>query len=283
NRKTHTLLCDFDRLNFWELDLAAKAYRALCDAGCRVLNDPARALHRFSLLKTLKQNGLNSFRVWDVATDPSPEIFPVFLRTKAGHRGTLTELLNTEEEASAAVAGALDGGINIHDLMFVEYRAEPMEPGLFRKLSAFVVGDQIVTGMAVHDGTWHAKFGAEGIAGEELYKEEYEFVQTNAFSEQIAPVFRAADIEFGRADFSLVNGKVETYEINTNPYISQIGDHPFAIRVEADKLHYERLIAALRNIDHHGDSGHPALRLDVSELINQRRRDRGVFNVRWTP
>ncbi|MEM6411935.1 MAG: hypothetical protein AAF683_10420 [Pseudomonadota bacterium] len=283
-RKATYIFCDFDRLNFWELDLAAKVHRQLSANGCRVLNDPARALQRFSLLRKLQREGLNSFHVWDAAIDPLPDRFPVFLRTKAGHRGTLTDLLGSEAEAREALTRALDDGINLHDLMFVEYCAEPIASNVFRKLSAFVIGDQIVTGMAVHDATWHAKFGAEGIAGECLYKEEYEIVDTNEFAEQMLPVFRAANIEFGRADFSMVDGQLETYEINTNPSISPIIEHPFDIRVEADRLHHERLLMALAKLDEEADGRKTRpVRLDIPELAAQKRRDRGVFSVRWTP
>ncbi|MEO0884019.1 MAG: hypothetical protein AAFY34_14995 [Pseudomonadota bacterium] len=278
------IFCDFDRLDFWELELAAKVYRELRNAGCHVLNDPARVLQRFSLLRRLQRDQLNSFQVWDAATDRLPNKFPVFLRTKAAHRGTLTDLLQSEGAAETALSEAVDGGINIHDLMFVEYCAEPLVPGLFRKLSAFIVDGTVVTGMAVHDGHWHAKFGEEGIAGEDLYQEEYDFVRTNAFADQIKPVFQAANIEFGRADFAIVKDRIETYEINTNPSISPIETHPFPIRVEADKLHHERLLAALSKIDHPvGTVSANAIRLQIPELMAQRRRDRTVFGVRWTP
>ncbi|MEM9667976.1 MAG: hypothetical protein AAF950_03550 [Pseudomonadota bacterium] len=279
------IFTDFDRLNFWELELAAKIFRLLEKADCRVMNDPACVPHRFPLLKRLHKLGHNTFGVWDASVDPLPDRYPIFLRTKAAHRGALSSLLKDDTEAEAALENALAEGFNIHDLMFVEYCAESLEPGLFRKYSAYIVGREVITGMCVHDGSWHAKYGSEGIATADHYQEEYKFVVENVFAEQMLPVFEDACISFGRADFAVVDNRVETYEINTNPYISPIFKHPFAIRLEADKLHYAKLISGLSAIDSpaHSKAAMAKLKLDVPELIQQRRLDRGVFGVRWTP
>ena len=64
------IFCDFDRLDFWQRELAAKAFRQLKQAGVTVLNDPATALTRLPMLKCLKAEGLNSFGVWSAAADP---------------------------------------------------------------------------------------------------------------------------------------------------------------------------------------------------------------------
>jgi hypothetical protein len=65
----------------------------------------------------------------------------------------------------------------------------------------------------------------------------------------VEPVFDLAGIEFGRADFGLVGGQVQLYEINTNPTIASVAEHPSADRVES--LHQVRrnLFAALQAID----------------------------------
>ena len=111
-------------------------------------------------------------------------------------------------------------GLCLSDLMFVEYCAEPIEDGLFRKLAAYCVGDEVITGMSVHDENWHAKYGKEGVASEAHYLDEMQAVKENRHAAGIAGHFKAAGISFGRADFTLVKGKVEVYEINTNPNCS---------------------------------------------------------------
>ena len=85
---------DFDRLSAWDLELAARAARALQAGGARVLNDPARVLQRYALLRKLHTAGINGFQAWSLDHDGEPERYPVFLRTASAHRGPLTDLLH---------------------------------------------------------------------------------------------------------------------------------------------------------------------------------------------
>ena len=87
------IFTDFDRLSPWELELAARAYRSLKAAGLSVLNDPAVACQRFTLLRRLHQTGFNRFAVWDVEADEWPDRYPVFLRAQSAHRGSFSGLL----------------------------------------------------------------------------------------------------------------------------------------------------------------------------------------------
>ncbi len=280
-RRATYVFTDFDRLDFWQRELAAKAFRCLSDAGVRVLNDPATALTRLPLLKVLNRRGLNSFAVWDAETDSLPDRYPVFLRTRSAHRGTQTELLGNAEQASMALERLVASGLCKSDLMFVEYCAEPIKDGLFRKLAAYCVNGQIVTGMSVHDESWHAKFGKEGAADADLYQDEYEAVRDNRYSDALKKHFEAAGISYGRADFTLVGGRVEVYEINTNPNNSRILDHPYPIRVETDALFHQRLAEAMQAID--TPIGGKPVPLDHPDLVSQRKRDWLLPRPRWTP
>ena len=60
------IFTDLDRVPFWQLRELAKIYRDLRASGCRVLNDPARALSRFGLLRSLNRAGINSFDAYRV-------------------------------------------------------------------------------------------------------------------------------------------------------------------------------------------------------------------------
>lgn len=77
------IFVDFCRLGPWELELAARLYRLLHTAGLTVLNDPALFKNRYTLLKSLRKEKINSFNVWAPALGEEPERFPVFLRTQA--------------------------------------------------------------------------------------------------------------------------------------------------------------------------------------------------------
>ncbi len=48
------IFTDFDRLDFWDLEMAARVYRRVREAGARALNDPARVSSRFRLLRDLR-------------------------------------------------------------------------------------------------------------------------------------------------------------------------------------------------------------------------------------
>jgi len=52
----------------------------------------------------------------------------------------------------------------------------------------------------------------------ELYDEELRIVRENPYGSAVAAAFELAGIEYGRADFGLVDSKVQLYEINSNPH-----------------------------------------------------------------
>jgi hypothetical protein len=243
------IFTDLDRLHYWELELAAHLYRQLNADGLRTLNDPARVSQRFKLLRQLKSCGINEFDAWSLNDIGRPPRYPVFLRTSAAHRTVLTGLLENEQALDRAIAQAVAQGLPERELMVVEYCAEPLAPGLFRKLSVFRIGECMVGWTCVHDNQWVAKYGVNGIAGQELYDDEFRIVRDNPYGEALRKVFEIAHIDYGRADFGLVRGRPQTYEINTNPSIDEPGPHPFETRVKASLLSYERLLAGFAAID----------------------------------
>jgi D-alanine-D-alanine ligase-like ATP-grasp enzyme len=243
---------DVDRLNIGAQILAAKLFRSLQaqPAKYRVLNDPARVKLRFGLLRTLWRLGCNSFDVYRADEGASPRRFPVFLRHEHEHKAPLSDLLRTQAELDAALQRLIDDGKPARTILVVEYRAEPAAPGLFRKLAAYRVGDRIVPANTVHDNQWCVKYGKTGGGTEALYADELELIQSNRYEKALRPVFEAADIEYGRVDFGLCEGKVEVYEINTNPNITLPSpQHPSATRVRSERLVWEGLLAAISALD----------------------------------
>ncbi|RYE56839.1 MAG: hypothetical protein EOP20_08345, partial [Hyphomicrobiales bacterium] len=135
---------DVDRLSPWQLELAARLYRQLKAGGAQVVNDPARVIHRLPLLKKLHRQGINSFKVWDAAEADTVDRFPVFIRTRFAHRGVLSDLLQDEEALRAEIDRASDQGFTMSDLIIVEFRAQEIRPGLFRKHSVYRIGSRYV-------------------------------------------------------------------------------------------------------------------------------------------
>lgn len=275
------IFTDFDRLSPWELELAAKAFRALEGAGCRVLNDPGRFRRRHAFLQLMHRRKINGFSSWSPDLDETPDRFPVFLRTQAAHRGVLAGLLHTPEEARLALEGALAAGHPLSDLHFVEYAAEPTSTGIFRKLAAYRVGDAIVPALSVHSLDWIAKYGAP-VAEAQQYDEEAELLRNNPHEQHLMSAFQAVGIDYGRADFGMLGGRPQIYEINTNPMIGDLTEHWSAQRLANSHHARDAIAAAVKVLDSTG--GKPAVRLDGEPFATQFRRDRRRFFMsHWMP
>jgi hypothetical protein len=240
---------DLDRLSIPDLRAAARRYRVLAAAGLRVLNDPARVRSRYGLLRALHRAGLNRFDVHRVESGDVPSRWPVFVRLDGTHEPPVTGLLSDAAALAAAVERAVAAGAPASALLVIEYAAEPVRPGLYRKLSVFRVGRASVAHTCVHDDSWLVKHGKLGVATPELYADELRIVRDNPYGPALARVFGLAGIDYGRADFGLVGGEIQTYEINSNPAISFPAEHPSPFRVEAYAVFRAAYLAALHAID----------------------------------
>ncbi len=278
------IFSDLDRLNFWELELAARLYKTLHAAGLRVLNNPARVRLRFSLLRGLSAAGINQFNAWRVEDYERPSLseYPVFLRTESAHRGNLTDLLHTPEEVNQAIEQALEAGSPLRDLILIQYCAEPEHEGYFCKHATFRVGDRMISTLPVHESGWSAKYGELGLVDSKRYAAQFESLRANEFGLPLKPAFDVAGIEFGRADFGVVNGSPQVYEINSNPMIGRRDlDHSDSSRRASAALFFDRLIEGLKDID--SPAGGPRVAVNDEKLVLQRRMDRYLLRPRWTP
>jgi hypothetical protein len=251
-RRATYIFTDLDRLSHWDLDLAGEIYLQLKNAGLTVLNNPARVKARYALSRALHSAGLNDFNVHR-ADELNPAIrFPVFVRKTQGHRKPLSDLLPTREQLDKTIESAVAAGTSLENLLVVEFAAEAVRPGLYRKLSAFRIGDVIVPHISVHDTSWLVKYGKMFDSIEDLYEEEHRMFQTNPFADHLKKVFDIAGIEYGRADFGIYRGRIQVYEINTNPHVAPACKHPSATRVANMSLSWEKYLEALRAMDSRG-------------------------------
>ena len=249
-RRATYILSDLDRLSATQLREAAGFYRTLRDGGCRVLNNPARVLSRYGLLRTLHNAGLNSFNAYRVEEQVEPRRFPVFLRTEGDHGYPSSGLVNSPAELKQAVRRAVDLGRPLASLLVIEYAAEPIAGELFRKLSVFQVGGKRLACANVHQESWLVKYGTEGVATEELYEDEARIVRDNPYGDALARAFKLGGVDYGRADFGIVGGRVEVYEINSNPDVKlRPKPHPFARRVETGELYRQQYLQAMAELD----------------------------------
>ncbi|MGH6891005.1 MAG: hypothetical protein ACREEP_01985, partial [Dongiaceae bacterium] len=137
----------------------------------------------------------------------------------------------------------------------------------------------MVATLCVHQSKWVAKDGEKGIAGQALYDDEDRIVEQNRHGVEIRRAFEIGDIEFGRADFGLVGGTPQVYEINTNPTIVMMRKHPFPIRISASRLFEEKFAAALAAID--TPASGEAIKVKGTVLREQRQHDRWMTRSRW--
>jgi hypothetical protein len=240
---------DLERIPTELLRLTGEAARRLRERGFPVLNDPARVLSRYGLLRKLSLCGFNSFNAYRAEEGRSPERWPVFLRTEGDHVAPMPELYGTPAELERGIDAALARGVPISRMLIVEFCGEPVRPGLFQKCSSFRIGPAAVGHWCVHDNQWVAKEGRRGITPPELYEEEFRMVRDNPYRDEVRHAFAAGGIDYGRADFGFVAGKLQLYEINTNPDISFGDDHPTELRQRGYRLFKENYCAALRAID----------------------------------
>jgi hypothetical protein len=243
------IFTDVDRLGFWDVEQASHLYLQMKHAGVRVLNNPAVVRTRYPLLRALRAAGLNDFNAYRADEIDAIERFPVFVRKIHGHRAPLSDLLQSREELQKAIESAIAGGTPRENLIVVEFAAEPLRPGLFRKMSAFRIGDAIVPHISVHDTGWLVKYGRKFENIEDLYQQEFALLQSNPHAEHLKKVFDVAGIEYGRADFGMYQGRIQVYEINTNPHVASPCKHPSASRIKSMNFSWASYLKALHAID----------------------------------
>lgn len=274
---------DVDRLAAWDLELAALLYRSLATAGLPVLNDPARVKTRFALLRALHEAGLNDFNAYRIDERVRPARYPVFLRRATGHGKPLSDLLHDWDAVERARDAAVAEGVPEASLLIIEYAAEPVRPGVFRRLALSRIGKQFVPHVCVHDDNWIVKYGRIGSASPELYADERRILCENPHLEPLQRAFEIAGIEYGRADFGLVGGRVQIYEINTNPTLKRGLPHPEAARRENLMQVWDAHLGALRALDPGALSGAPVAPRDPRLRHHQGWLDRFTHRSRSTP
>ncbi|MFN3230863.1 MAG: hypothetical protein ACE363_01745 [Alphaproteobacteria bacterium] len=276
------VLTDFDRLGPWELELATHLFLALKADGIPVLNNPGAFRPRHAMLEHFRAENLNSFRSWCPAYGQMPNRFPVFLRSQAAHRGPITDLIHDPGQARAALEEALMSGHPLGDLQFIEYAAEALGEGFFQKHAAFRIGDTIVPALSVFSSGWAGKMNEDGRVPNHLYRRELNHIEDYPHRDSLMRVFRSANIDYGRIDFGIVDGRIETYEINTNPWLGYIAPDPKGERPAVKAAVQAGYVKALRHID--TTSGDKSVRLTMEPFTTQRRKDRRwLWTRRWTP
>ena len=234
---------------------------SLCDqldagGGSRILNWPKNTLGRFDLLRRLHTAGWSDVRVARGDEDLDRLRYPVFVRSERGHGGNLSPLLETPGAVRDALGRALLEGHSFDDLMVVEFCSTADACGVFRKYAAYNVGGCIL-GRSLNAGReWMLKLETSDLT-HELVMEDQQYVMNNPHREQLAALFQFANIDFGQIDYSMKDGRIQTWEINVNPTIGR-GVKPgggvgpmelWPIRTETREFFFERFRKAWIDLD----------------------------------
>ena len=210
-----------DRLTPNQREAAALMHDALAARmpGAPKLNDPRRVLMRFELLTKLHEAGVNAYRAFRARDAHRVSRFPVFLREADNHTGPLTGLLQSKREVSRALWGLRARGWPPGDLLVVEFCDTSDAHGVFRKYSAFAVGDRIVPCHVMATHQWSVKSNSSE-RDESLIRENLAYIDGNPHERWLRELFSIAGAEYGRIDYAMLNGAPQVWEINLSPTIS---------------------------------------------------------------
>jgi hypothetical protein len=215
---------DLERLGPAELELARSTWCQLRDSGARVrlINEPGAVLLRYELLEALHEAGINRYRAVRASDSTRGLRFPVFIKPEHEHRGSLTPLLHD----GAALEGALKSldreGARRDELIVVEYCHAAGADGIYRKYSAFRVGDRILPRHVLFGRDWMQR--KPDLRGGRLDAEHWRFLEDNPHADALLPIFELARIEYGRIDYGVVDGGIQVWEINTNPTVKRTAE-----------------------------------------------------------
>jgi len=264
------IFADLERLAPWELRLAADAHQSLVRRGLRCLNNPAKVLTRRALLRRLYMDGINPFNIYPADLMPRPSQFPVFVRAEAQHGGEPPRLLQDQSELRRYLQALRDNNVPLGGLVVVEYAAEPMAPGIWRRFGTFNIGGRVQLNHMAAQDRWHVSQGVRGLGTEAMFREEHAAIAENRFASVLRPIFELAHIEWGRADHATYQGRQIIYEINTNPTIREPRPQRSPIREEALALARTAMAESLWAIDS-GDGSRTDL-CDAEEVAARRKR-----------
>ncbi|MGQ0702812.1 MAG: hypothetical protein ACT4PM_06735 [Gemmatimonadales bacterium] len=285
-----------DELTPSEREGVSALYEQLSGAcpGTAVLNNPRRCLLRPALLAGMAEQGINTFRAFPATAIRRVSRFPVFVRGAYDHNGNLTGLLGSARELRRALLALQVRGYRLGDLLIVEFCDASDRHGVFRKYGAFKVGDSIVPFHCLAGKHWMVKLDtAEPTL--ELARERLSYVERNPDEAWLREVFDLAGIDYGRADYGRKGGRPQLWEINLNPTVgghhgrttAQLDPAVAAVWERARELAHAQLREAFAALDRSAPdpSGsisvalEPALRVQITRSLRQRRRRRLVF--RW--
>jgi hypothetical protein len=235
-------------LTFDECARAAELARQAERAGIRVVNRPGTTFRRFDLLHMLHASGHNPYAVHRTDDTSAVVRFPAFVRLEREHTGPQTDLLPDTASLRLAINSLLARGLRHEELMVAEYvdMRTPVD-GLFRKYSVMRVGPRLIPRHALFSTGWVEKIA--DIVSDATLAEEQSFLDTFPHRDQVSQIFDLAHIDYGRIDYGVLNGRVVTWEINTNPTLMPMPERCDPRRLITQSISGKAINAAILELD----------------------------------
>jgi hypothetical protein len=126
-------------------------------------------------------------------------------------------VLHSRRQLERALARAFWYGHDARNLLLVEFCDTRGDDGLYRKYSAFVIGDEIVPREVEFSHRWQQK--DTDLIDRQLNAEERAYMEENPHRDTLRAVARLARIDYGRFDYGLLDGRPQIWEVNTNPIV----------------------------------------------------------------
>jgi hypothetical protein len=214
----HYIFSDFDRLSPFEIEIAISLADALENHSkdINIYNNPRSVLERYPLLKKLNKKGINQFTVTRLDGEDMPTQYPVFIRSEDGCQLPDTDLIHTKEELLNAIKVLRIQGRSLKRRIAVGFCAERDSTGFYRKYGAFNINGTIVPQHILRGDSWVVK-NHQSSWDDKFVDEELAYITNNPHREPIRRVFDLAGIDFGRIDYTIVDGAIQVFEVNTNP------------------------------------------------------------------
>ena len=128
--------------------------------------------------------------------------------------------------------------------MICEFVDTKSPDGLYRKYSCFMFDGALYPGHIYFSRSWVVGVKSM-VVTDALVDEEVAFFNNPSFHlERVKPIFALSGIQYGRIDYSLLNGEVQTWEINTNPVF--YGETYEKIPVRAERIYRPFLVPIFR-------------------------------------
>ena len=187
--------------------------------GVRLVNHPSRSLRRHDLLRRLRAEGQNRFDVRRATVTDTPLRYPVFIRQESDHTGSLTSLIHGAADLERTLQVLVMEGHDPRDLLVVEWCNTADADGIYRKYSAFRIGDRILPRHVLFSRGWMLK--DVDLLEPHHIDELRAYCRDNPHEQAIRALFDAAEIQYGRIDYALLDGAIQVWEINTNPLVAR--------------------------------------------------------------